>query len=374
MLRRLPTLLAVLALAGLLGSAAADHVQAQGTGTAAQCRVEPYTPPALPAVPIEEVPLSWFFTYVIAPLAGILATVNLLAAVPFADIVNLVRQLITEPGLVILRRRRVGYGTVYESLSKRPVDLALVRVVNEETGRVQLTRVTDRDGRFVAFVPPGRYRFAVVKRGYVYPTKFMAGETFDPSFGQVTTGRPIEHTERGPLEINLPVDAPEDSISVPAAIRRYTRRIVHAVLAYTGIILGALAVLVAWNWLVWALLGLHIVLFLFFNRLAQRPWGRPWGIVSDARTRFGLPKGVVRLIDQRFGRVLETQVTDRRGQYGFVVGPSTFRLYADRQGYQPHRGDPFTVSTPHGVVQRDVPLHPGSVPGDQPQGILPVSS
>lgn len=330
-----------------------------------QCLLEPFTPQALLVDRIPFLPFWDWATYVAAPLVLLLAIANLLTAVPLADVINLIRGMITEPGLFLFSRRRAGYGTVYESLSKRPIDLALIRVIDDATGRVVLTRVSDRMGRFVAFVPEGRYRFAVVKRGYVFPTALLAGETYDPDFGPITTGRVVEHNRRGPLEVNLPVDAPEDAPSVRAAIRRHVRRNVQRVLAYAGLVLAALAVVYAWNWQTWVLLGVHLLLFLVFRRLTERPWGRRWGIVSDESTRNPLQRSVVRLVDARFGRVVETQVVDRRGEYGFVVGRSKFRLFSDREGYEPFRGDEFDVPKPQAAVYRDVSLRPNGRSGGQ---------
>ena len=325
---------------------------------AAQCLLEPFVPQVLGIEPIPELPLSWLITYGVAPFVALLSAVNLLTAVPFAEITNLVRGIVTEPGLFILRRHRAGFGTVYETLSKRPVDLALVRVIDDATGKVILTRVTDRSGRFVAFVPEGRYRFAVVKRGYDFPTKLLAGETYDPDYGPISTGRVIEHNHRGSLEVNLPVDAPEDKVSTAAALRRHFKRNLQRVFSYSGIVLGALAVIAVWNWQTWALLGLHIVLFLLFQRLTERPWGRRWGVISDSRTRGPLSRSVVRLLDARFGRVVETQVVDKRGEYGFAVGRNRYRLFTDHEGYDPYRGDEFEVAKRDAVVYRDVALKP----------------
>jgi len=324
-----------------------------------QCLLEPFTPQTLLVERIPFLPFWDWATYAAAPLVLLLAVANLLSAVPFADIVVLVRGLVTEPGLFLFNRRRSGFGTVYESLSKKPIDLALIRVVDDVTGKVVLTRVSDRMGRFVAFLPEGRYRFTVVKRGYTFPTTLLAGETYDPDFGPITTGRAVEHNRRGPLEVNLPVDAPEDALSVSSAIRRHVRRNLQRVLAYTGLILAALAVIYAWNWQTWTMLGVHVLLFLVFRRLTDRPWGRRWGIVSDEQTRNPLQRSVVRLVDARFGRVVETQVVDRRGEYGFVVGRSRFRLFGDRDGYQPYRSDEFDVPKPEAAVYRDIALRPG---------------
>ena len=58
------------------------------------------------------------------------------------------------------RRKRAKWGVVYNALTKLPVDLAVVRLVDVKTGRVIRSRVTDSEGRY-AFL---RTRVCIVLR------------------------------------------------------------------------------------------------------------------------------------------------------------------------------------------------------------------
>ncbi|MFO0704563.1 MAG: carboxypeptidase-like regulatory domain-containing protein [Candidatus Andersenbacteria bacterium] len=317
----------------------------------------------LPEIPA--VALGWLFTYVLNPLALFVAAVNLAVAVPLASLGRLFQQIFTQPGLLLLRRRRKGYGQVFESLSKRPIDLALVRIIDADRQRIVATRVTDAEGRFLALLPAGRYRFFVSKPGFEFPTRLLAGEKFDTTVGPIYTGGVVAHAAKGPLEANLPIDGPEDRVTLKQALRRESRRTLHSVLAYTGIIVGAICTVFAWNWQSWALLAGHLLLFVLFERLTYKPYGRPWGNVSDTLTNEPLPHSVVRILDTKFNRVLETAVTDRRGQYSFIVGSNTFRLFADRSSYQPYRGNPFVIRQRFGTVTRPIGMQPGQAADGQ---------
>ena len=247
---------------------------------------------------------------------------------------------------------------MYASLSKQPIDLAVVRIIDADRKRVVMTRVTDSSGRFLALLSPGRYQFSVSKSEHEFPSRLLAGDKYDSGIGRIYTGGVIEHKSKGPLEVNLPIDAPQDDVSVQQALRRQFRRSLHAVLAYSGIALGAVSTIVAWNWQSWLMLLGHIVLFMAFSRLSYKPYGRPWGKISDKITDEPLPHSVVRILDSRFNRVLETVVTDRRGQYGFIVGKNSYRLFADRTSYEPYRGSVFTVAQRSGIVRQNIALQP----------------
>jgi len=312
--------------------------------------------------PIPAIPFSWIAAYILSPIALLTSIASLSLAVPLASVGRFLFALFTQPGLLLLRKKRKGFGQVFESLSKRPIDLALVRVIDETRGRVIMTRVTDSAGRFLAMVPPGRYRMSVNKAGFDFPSRLLAGERFDPNVGPLYTGGIIEHKSNGPLEVNLPIDGPEDRVTVAQAIRRQARRTVHTVFAYGGLVFGVIGVVVSWNWQAWVLLAMHLALFLLFERLTYRPYGRPWGTVNDRITNEPLPHSVVRILDTRFNRVLETAVADRRGQYSFIVGKNNYRLFADRSSYQPYRGGSFEVQRRFGTVTQPIDLTPGGAP------------
>jgi len=311
---------------------------------------------AVPAIP--SIAYGWLFTNALNPAALALATINLGVAVPFLSLGRLVQGAFTQPILFFFRTKRKGFGQVYESLSKRPVDLAVVRVIDADRKRIVMSRVTDSSGRFLAILQPGRYQFLVSKPGHDFPSRLLAGDEYDAGIGRIYTGGILEHDSRGPLEVNLPIDSPEDNVSVEQALRRQFRRSLHAVLAYSGVILGAVSTIVAWNWQSWLMLAGHVLLFLIFSRLSYKPYGRPWGKVADQITDEPLPRSVVRILDSKFNRVLETVVTDRRGQYGFIVGKNTYRLFADRASHEPYRSSAFRVAQRSGIVRQNVTMQP----------------
>ena len=70
------------------------------------------------------------------------------------------------PNTAIGRRRRKKWGVIYNALTKLPVDLAIVRLM-DQSGKVIRSVVTDKEGRYF-IVGEGVYRVAVMKNGFVF--------------------------------------------------------------------------------------------------------------------------------------------------------------------------------------------------------------
>lgn len=63
-------------------------------------------------------------------------------------------------------RIRPAYGLVRDSITHIPVDLAVVRLFEQGTNRLIMTRVTDSRGRFFALPPSGTYTVTITKPGF----------------------------------------------------------------------------------------------------------------------------------------------------------------------------------------------------------------
>jgi hypothetical protein len=69
-----------------------------------------------------------------------------------------------------LRKKRRPWGTVYDSVTKRPLDPAYVTLIDTETGKSVASAITDLDGRYGFLVAPGKYRITTQKTNYEFPS------------------------------------------------------------------------------------------------------------------------------------------------------------------------------------------------------------
>jgi len=77
----------------------------------------------------------------------------------------------TEGIIMILRDTTPPWGTIYNSKTKEPEELVIVRVFDAADNRLLEAKVTDKEGRFSFLVPPGRYYLTVRKENFIFPSK-----------------------------------------------------------------------------------------------------------------------------------------------------------------------------------------------------------
>ncbi len=271
---------------------------------------------------------------VVAPVV-VVATVGTTAtAVSGFTLANYLRFLFTQPLLLIRRRKRKSWGVVYNALTKQPVELAIVRLLKTGTSFAIQTRITDAQGRFSFFVPPGSYTIQVQKPGYAYPTAYLKDDRTDVDFVDLYHGEEVKVTAPATISPNIPLD-PVLKEETPKAItrKRYWRK-AQSALGVGGILvsLGAIVVSPTLPMIGFALF--QVASYAVFRRLAIPPAAKRWGIVYDSDGKHPLAKAVVRIFDKKFNKLLETQITSKDGTYGFFVAKGRYYLTAEKPGYE----------------------------------------
>ena len=243
--------------------------------------------------------------------------------------------LFTAPFLLFRRRRRKRWGVVYDSLRKVPVDLAIVRLLDAQSKRVVKSQVTDKEGRYLFIAKPGTYLIDVRKEGFVFPTSHLSAQKRDGEYLDLYHGEVIDVREAdAAVAANIPVDPAGEAVKTPAKLKweRLGRRLMHGVSILGLIVAIVIAAVDPSAWTI-SVAVVQIVVFLLFVRLAIPSRPKSWGIVYDHRTRRPLTNAIVRIFDPKYNKLLETQVTDSRGRYAFLVGPSQYYTTYEKNGY-----------------------------------------
>lgn len=85
-------------------------------------------------------------------------------------------------------RIRPAYGLVRDAITHVPLDLAVIRLYEQGTNRLVMTRVTNGQGKFFALPPAGNYIITVTKSGYaVFSKQNLAIAGDEDSALQITT-------------------------------------------------------------------------------------------------------------------------------------------------------------------------------------------
>jgi len=105
-----------------------------------------------------------------------------------------------------LKKRVRPWGTVYDSVTKQPLDPVIVSLLDLSGNEID-SSVTDMDGRYGFFVGPGKYRISLKKTHYDFPSLKLVGETRDELYLDLYFGDVFEISSDGEvITKNVPMD------------------------------------------------------------------------------------------------------------------------------------------------------------------------
>ncbi len=271
---------------------------------------------------------------VVAP-ATIGASAVVLAPSLASVALPLSRYLFLQPLLFLGIRKRKGWGRVYNSLNKLPLALVTVRLIDVETDKVVQTRVTDPEGNYGFFVvEQGAYRIEVAKNNFVFPSKFLAEDNVDGRMTDIYHGQKITlGKEDVNVAMNIPIDPVEQAKTPARFIFEKDLRIAQNIFSMSGAFLMFVYLMIANVWYIWVFLAIHISLYVLFLKFITPKRLKGWGTVFEVGSDNPLYKTVVRLFTKKYNKLIDFHVTDRKGRYAFLVGPSDYFVTFEREGY-----------------------------------------
>ncbi|MEK7451956.1 MAG: carboxypeptidase-like regulatory domain-containing protein, partial [Patescibacteria group bacterium] len=289
-------------------------------------------------------------TVTVASAANAINTFNILAYFQY---------LLTQPLLLFTRKKRKKWGIVYNALTKQPIDLAIVRLLEPQTKLVLQTKVTDKFGRFFFLVKSGTYVIDVVKPNYVFPTQALAHQKEDVDLVDLYHGEVITGTEEAVLAMNIPAD-PIVAEEIPSRIIWKKRlRLLQQVISFSSIPLSMIVLFITPSIWTVGMLAFQFVTYAIFRRTAVPAKPKNWGIAYDTKTRKGLQNVIVRIFDKKFNKLLETQVTDRKGKYGFLVKRNIYYVTAEASKYKKNVSSDIDLSKREdALIDLNMPMEP----------------
>jgi hypothetical protein len=300
-----------------------------------------------------------------------------LATIPafLLSLLSYLRFLFLQPIFLVGLRRRKKWGIVYNALTKMPIDLATVRLIDQKSGRIVQSRVTDQEGRYAFFVEPGLYRIEASKPGFIFPTKILQEFKEDTSFLDLYHGEPLHVDEKyAAISANIPLDPIGVAEKTPFRLKLNAwLREFQKFVASLSIAAGLLAVIISPTWWTIGLLILQVALFFLFKRLATPPKPKNWGIVYDRSDKKPINRAVARLFSKQFNKLVATEVTDSKGRYSFMVGPNEYFITFEKNGYQKSTSPGIKIKEKNEVVKIDMSMQKqggvGAPPAIQPPNV-----
>lgn len=277
------------------------------------------------------------------------------------------------------KKERRFYGIVYDSITKQPLPLAIIRIYNKGTNKLVATVVSDKEGRYEALLKPDVYRLEATKPAYHFPSAIVTAE-IDGQYQH------IYKAENGLIvqqeELLIP-DVPLDPINakrqwqLSSGVKKIWLAIQRAgnYLAVPILLVGAVAAIlvviaVPQNALNWVLAILYVIMLAAQLSLHTR-LQKAWGVVYDIASNAVLPLTTIQLIDPSYGKVVTSRLTDYEGRYSFMPEPGHYVVKASKPGYEQvkevveapkgHTPAPqdITISKPDDRIVGDIPMRAG---------------
>jgi len=217
--------------------------------------------------------------------------------------------------------------------------------------------VTDSQGRYLIVAPPGEYRLEVSKQDYGNFSEHLKNQTEDTKYPNLYHGGVIKVTEPALLAYNIPMDPNLEDKPTKIIIKEHLIKYVHYLIALSGLIITTIVFIITPNPTIASFFFLHLIFFALFYRFSRTPLPSAYGIVSDLKDEKPLGQTVIRVFDNTYNKLVASSVTDHKGRYSILVGPSVFFVNYDKDGYNSKNSPPLDLSSERtggigGVIDR----------------------
>ena len=306
---------------------------------------------------IREIPGVQTAAQVSLPALAVSAGASVVVMSVAFDFLPFIQYLFTAPLLLFGRKKRKGFGVIYNAISKEPVGLAVVRLYQlqneqDQKGKLVKSRVTDRGGRFFFLVQPGIYRLTIIKNGFQFPSELMKAKKEDVQYIDLYHGELVKVTEKDAvLTPNIPLDpSSADQYHEPKQIILRARlQLIQHLVALFGTVASFVFAIIRPSVLAAAMVLIQIAIYIAANRLAKPRKPKSWGIVYDEKTGRPVANVVARIFEPKYNKLLETQVTDSKGRYSFLLGPAEYFAVFEKEGYRSTQVNPIDYSKVDGA-------------------------
>ena len=224
-----------------------------------------------------------------------------------------------------IKKRNRPWGTVYDSVTKQPLDPAYV-ILEDLNGNEVASSITDLDGRYGFLVPAGEYRMTAKKTNYSFPSTKLAGKSKDELYSELYFSEIINVEEGGVISKNIPMDplkfdwnefAKKDKNIMRFFGKRdlWIARISNILFIF-GFIITVVAVTVSPVFYNIVILVVYLILFVL-KRTVLKP--RAYGYINSKETKNPLSFAVMRVFYAGSENEVIHKVTDKTGKYYCLV-------------------------------------------------------
>jgi hypothetical protein len=260
------------------------------------------------------------------------------------------------PALLGFRRKKRPWGTVYDSVTKQPLDPVYVKLLGAD-GKEISTFITDLDGRYGFGVSPGTYYMSANKQSYVFPSKKMKGQTRDELYDNLYFGETFETKDEDEIvNKNIPMDAinfnwnefekakNKKLMKFYSGAELFWARI-GKIIFIAGFVSSIALTLIEPSVFNYVILSLYVVILIlsFFGVKPKKP-----GFIQERTTGFPLSFGIISVFSALLNTEVGHAVIGKTGRYYLLVPKGNYYLKIKKKtgenSYEEvYTSDPFKV-------------------------------
>jgi hypothetical protein len=250
---------------------------------------------------------------------------------------------------LFIGRRGKSWGVVVDSITRKAVPRAVVRVLETQFNKLKESQITDQLGRFGFIVDPGDYTLNVERAGYVFPSQLTFLHSFETP--EYTGGIiHIDNKKNPNINVTIPIDPEPGHITARSLVWKKIRDFALAFLErinwpmlIIGVGVSLWAMLIVPN----TLNALMFLLYIFLGLLKVvrlKITVKSFGTVIDSQTHEPLGIAAVRVFDAHRKVMVTTRITNEEGKFSALIQPGTYYLVVTKSGYGPKQSGVMKLS------------------------------
>jgi hypothetical protein len=232
------------------------------------------------------------------------------------------------------KRSKSGFGTVFDAISGKGIDLARIRLVDLH-GLTVASAVTDKYGHYRLSGIPGEFTVDVLKPGYHFPSVFLKAASRSKMYDNVISSQKIKIKDYGIITKNIPLDQIGETRRRSKVFSRWIviSDNIQFAISYLSLFCILYPLFAPTHIGAWIILMVHCSIV--GDRIMNfRPAKPQFGTVTDTDTREPIDRAIIRLYDASFNKILNTQVTSPKGRYAFLVNQGSYYMTLQKEGYK----------------------------------------
>jgi hypothetical protein len=239
---------------------------------------------------------------------------------------------------VFRKKRKVPWGVVYDSVTKRPLDPAYVLAQLRQSKESKGEAITDLDGRYGFLLNPGEYTIVANKTHYRFPSEKLKGKAKDEFYENLYFGDSFHVREGSVVQYNIPLDPLEfdwneyaknqDKVFKVYSRNTMVKQVVFTTIFVAGLVLSSVTLALSPSVLNAVVVAIYVSIILF-----QIFWRATHKItrVIDKKTGKPIAYALVKVWLAGVNTIVKKSVSDETGRFYFLVPPGKYYITVEQK-------------------------------------------